>query len=463
MKRMFIPLCVGLVACPKDQPPQPTPVPVEQPSPSQTIAGAPPQSAARLGAPAQPNPPLTREAPELAWEARIGLTTYKTNILVHGGHVIVGSNGEDRQSTSDPLDGVWVLDPVTGSTRAHLIPPGQGEKDVNGVVVESNRLYFGTDQGMVYMGMLDGSVVWQADIGGDAEASGGLYDADRDGTGDVAIAAEGGDFHVLRGRDGRTLFTIPSSEGDYGQTGFVAPPALYDVTGDGVADVFAPGRDNWLHAVDGATGAPLWSNQHSSGLHGAPVIADTDGDGTPELIYTEAYSELHAVDPATGQLKWGAVLEHPDGGIEGLFGPVTWHPGMGCALVATAWWQELEGMYCVGPEGVYWRYTEPIGNITSGAVIGDVDGRNGFEVVFGTESGKLVAVDGRGEPVWIVEIGAPIEATPTLADIDGDGLLEILVASNDGFLRAFDTRGHAPALLGYHRGSTWNQGVLYQD
>ncbi len=460
MKRVIIPLCVGLVACPKDAPPQPTPVAPS--APVQTLQGAPP-SANALAERDRPPETLTRDAPTLAWEARIGLTTYRTTILVHQGHVIVGSNGEAWHSEQDPLDGVWVLDPVTGATRAHLIPPGGGEKDVNGVAAESNRLYFGTDQGMVYLGLLDGSVVWQAEIGGDAEAAPGLYRLDDVGYPDVAIAAEGGDFLVLSGDDGSIVHTISSSRGEYDQTGFVAPPALLDVTGDGISDLFAPGRDNWMHAVDGATGAPLWSNQHTSGLHGAPVLADTDGDGTPELIYTEAYSELHAVDPATGAWRWGANLEHPSGGIEGLFGAVTWHPGLGCALVGTAWWGEQEGLYCVGPEGVYWRYTEPTGNITSGAVIGDVDGRNGFEVVFGTESGKLIALDGRGEPVWILEIGAPIECTPTMADIDGDGLLEILVASNDGYLRAFDTRGKAPALLGYHRGSTWNQGVLYQD
>jgi hypothetical protein len=73
-----------------------------------------------------------------------------------------------------------------------------------------------------------------------------------------------------------------------------------------------------------------------------------------------------------------------------------------------------------------------------------------------------VAVDGRGEPVWTLDVGAPIECTPVLADIDGDGLLEILTASNDGFLRAWDTEGRAPALLGTHRGSTWNTGVLFE-
>ena len=443
-----------LAGCPRQGPP-PAPAPVPQPQPATTIAGAPP--------PHQANPApatLGRQAPTLKWQAPVGLTTYKTTILVQGGQVILGSNGEDWKREDDPLDGVWVLDAATGATRAHLIPPGQGEKDVNGVAIDGDTLVFGTDQGQVYKATKGGTVLWQASIGGDAEAAPGLYHADSDGVPDVAIAAEGGAFHVLSGRTGELMFSIPSAEGDYGQTGFLAPPALLDVTGDGVRDVFAPGRDNWMHAVDGRSGEPLWSNQHSSALHGAPVVARTLGDDRIQLLYTTAYSELHAVDPATGALLWGAELEHPDGGVEGLFGPITWHPGLGCALVSTAWWQELEGMYCVGPQGTHWRHTEATGNITSGAVIGDVDGRHGFEVVFGTESGRVVAVDGRGEPVWILDIGAPVECTPTLADLDGDGLLELLVASNDGLLRVFDTRGKAPALLGYHRGSTWNQGVL---
>ncbi len=453
----ILPLLAALtLGCPKDAP-LPPPAPVARPPQPPTLQGAPP------AVPAPAAATTGRDRPTPKWESRIGLTTYKTTILVHGGRIILGSNGEAWKSEQDDLDGVWVLDAATGGTLAHLIPPGPGEKDVNGVALDGDHVIFGTDQGVVYRARLDGTVLWQAALGGDAEAAPGLFHSDSDGVPDVAIAAEGGDFHVLSGRDGASLFRIASAEGAYGQTGFLTPPALFDVTGDGVPDVFAPGRDNWLHAVDGRSGEPLWSNQHHSALHGAPVLARTTGDGRWQLLYTEAYSGLHAVDPATGQLLWGAELEHPGGGIEGLFGPITWHPGAGCALVGTAWWQEQEGLYCVGPEGVHWRYTEPEGNITSGAVIGDVDGRDGFEVVLGTESGRIVALDGRGEPVWTLDAGGPVECTPTLADIDGDGLLELLVASQDGFLRAYDTRGKAPALLGSHRGSTWNHGVLYED
>jgi hypothetical protein len=110
-----------------------------------------------------------------------------------------------------------------------------------------------------------------------------------------------------------------------------------------------------------------------------------------------------------------------------------------------------------------WRWTEPTGNITSGAVVGDVDGRPGPEVVFGTESGRLLALDTAGQPVWTVSLGAPVECTPTLADIDGDGLTEVLVAVQDGFLRAYETAGRAPAALGYHRGDAYNRGTLFVD
>jgi outer membrane protein assembly factor BamB len=449
-----------LTACPKEAPLEPVPVPAS--GPVQSVHGGPP-SAESIDERGRPPVALTKAAPSMAWEQRVGLTSYRSTILVHGGRVILGSNGEGWHSEQDSLDGVWLLDAGSGRVLSHLVPPGTGEKDVNGVALDGDSLIFGTDQGLVYKARPDGQVLWIADIGGDAEAAPGLYEANGDGILDVAIAAEGASFLVLDGRSGQPLHRIASSMGDYGQRGFVAPPALYDVTGDGVLDIFAPGRDNWMHAVDGASGQPLWSNQHTSGLHGAPALADSDGDGLPELIYTESYSDLHAVDPVTGQWRWGASLEHPSLGIEGLFGPVTWHPGLGCALVGTAWWREQEGLYCVGPEGVYWRYTEPTGNITSGAVLGDVDGRHGFEIVFGTESGKLVALSGRGEPVWVLELGAPIECTPTLADIDGDGLLEIIVASNDGFVRAYDTAGKAPALLGYHRGDRANTGLQVQD
>ncbi len=456
--RLFPLLAVGLVACPKQRAPEPSPLPPA--SPVSHREGAPP-SADELRPPVG-SPPGSAAPPRLAWEARVGLTSYRSTIQLHGGRVILGSNGEAWHAEDDPLDGLWIVEASSGRVLAHLVPPGSGEKDVNGVAIDAGAMIFGTDQGVVYKASMDGTVLWQRDIGGDAEAAPALYDANGDGTPDVAIGAEEGDFFVLDGRTGQPLHRIASSVGEYDQTGFVAPAALFDATGDGVPDVFAPGRDNWMHAVDGRSGEPLWSVQHSSGLHGAPVVVDTDGDGRPELVYSEAYSDLHAVDPATGALRWGVSLEHPDGGIEGLFGAITWDPGLGCAMLGTAWWGELEGMLCAGPEGLHWRHTEPAGNVTSGAVIGDVDGRHGFERVFGTEAGTLVAVDGRGEPVWTLDVGAPIECTPVLADIDGDGLLEILTASNDGFLRAWDTEGRAPALLGTHRGSTWNTGVLFE-
>lgn len=395
------------------------------------------------------------------WALHIGRTTYKTTLHVVDGKVIVGSNGDDWRAADDDADGVYVIDAANGHLIRQIVPPGGGERDVNGVALaEDGALVFGTDQGTLYKTDAAGQVLWSASLGGDVEAAPALADFDRDGVLDVAVGAEDGDFFMIDGRTGKIRYRYPTGQGDYGQGGFLAPAALFDITGDGVPEIYAPGRDGELRAIDGGQAIVRWSDRRHSGMHSAPIIVDTDGDESVEVVYAESYSTIVAAEPASGRVVWQRELEHPGGGIEGLFGPLGWHPTARCVLVATAWWGEREGVYCVGPKGVRWRYEEPRQNITSGVVVGDVDGQPGQEAVFGTESGSVIAVDSMGKRVWSYPTGGPVECTPTLADIDQDGLLEVLVASNDGTLRALETAGKAPAAVGYHRGSPRNDGVL---
>jgi hypothetical protein len=406
--------------------------------------------------------------PSPKWSAHIGLTGFRTTIQVSNHSVFAPSNGREwhpsmgAPAQPDPDDGIWVLDAATGRVTRHIVPPGNGEKDVNGVAIDGSRLVWGTDQGILYQSDRSGRIAWKVDLGGDVEGAPAMADFTRDGVADVAVGAEDGDFFLIDGSDGTVLKRFPSEGTMYDQMrGFLAAPALWDVSGDGVKDVFAPGRDGRMRSIDGASGLVRWTTEHDSALHGAPVITDTDGDGRPELVYTACYSTVTVADAASGEELWQQVLEHPGVGIEGLFSAVTWHPELACALVGTAWWGTQEGFYCVSRTGVKWRYTEPSGNITSGAVIGDTDGRPGNEVVFGTESGKVVAVDATGKAVWSWKAGGPVETTPTMLDLDDDGLNEILVASQDGLLTALDTAGKAPPLLSYHRGSATNDGALF--
>jgi len=407
------------------------------------------------------NPGEGLPTPVVKWSTTICNTTYRSTIHVLDQRIVVNSNGDAWHSEEDLRDGLYVLSTQTGQVLAQIVPPGDGEKDVNGVAMDRDMAYWGTDQGVLYRSDLRGNIAWRAKLGGDVEGAPALADLNRDGVLDVIAGAEEGDLFAFSGSSGKLLFKFAPNPEQSWRPSFQTTVALFDATGDGVPDVFAPSRDITMYAIDGASGELLWTRQHDSALHGAPIVVDTDGDGTPELVYTACYSELYVVDPRTGTEKWSAELEHPGGGIEGMFSPVGFHPQWGCVLVSTAWWGEQEGLYCISERGVHWRYTEPTENISSGVVIGDVDGKPGAEAIFGTESGRVIAVDASGTPVWVHQAGGPIECTPTLADIDGDGLLEVIAADNSGQLTAIETRGRAPAILGYYRGSPHNGGALF--
>lgn len=425
------------------------------------VAEAPEQGSGQSSA-ESPRAPADAPPQVELWRADIGLTNYRSTIHVHRGLVLVNSNGLDRAQLKDPLDGVHIFEANTGRRRLHIVPAGQGDKDTNGLAISGDTVVFGTDQGLVHAYSLSGAPRWSRRLGGgDVEVLPALADFNADGVVDVAIGEEGGDFYVLNGRDGVPIYTVKTGVGSYGQEGYNATVALFDVTGDGTDDIFLPGRDNTLRALDGRTGKILWEIVRTSGLHGSPIVVDTDGDGTRELIASEAYSEVLVVEPRSGALRWVQTLTHPTGGVEGLFSPLTWLPERRCVMTGTAWWGRREGFYCVGAKGPVWRHTEAAGNISSGAVLGDVTGDGQTNVVFGTESGAIVALDLDGGLAWRLEVGAPVECTPTLADVNGDGTLELLVAVNDGTLRVYGTAGRGPAALGYHRGGAANTGVLY--
>lgn len=396
------------------------------------------------------------EGVEEIWRARIGKTTYRSTIHVTGDWVVVNSNGEDLKSSDDRLDVVWILRAETGEEVRRIKPPGRGEKDCNGIALADDHLVFGTDQGVVYSYDWFGRLLWSRRLDGDVEAAPALVDLDLDGYLDVAVGSEAGTFYALEGKAGRELWRHRAGKGDYDQTGFVAVPAIHDVDRNGTPDVLVPSRDQVFRALNGATGKELWRFRGGSGMHGSPVLIDPDGDGSPDVVFSEAYRRVYMADAATGRVRWSSEVDY------GLMGPIGYYPEAGCVVVGTAWGRGTERISCLDQSSgaERWRWTQQGANITSGFVVGDVDGSPGAELVFGTEAGTLVALDPEGHEVFVENVGGPIECTPTLADVDEDGKLDVLVAANDGYLRVYRTSGFPPAAIGYFRGDRGNGGRL---
>lgn len=97
---------------------------------------------------------------------------------------------------------------------------------------------------------------------------------------------------------------------DGGPKGYIAPPSLTDITGDGILDIIAPCYGNKLTALDGATDNVLWQkNLPGTETICTPAIGHFTDDHIPDVFFIYAtglaptffnYVAL-MIDGATGQ------------------------------------------------------------------------------------------------------------------------------------------------------------------
>jgi len=179
-------------------------------------------------------------------------------------------------------------------------------------------------------------------------------------------------------------------------------PLLVDLTADGVPDIVVGTMSGHVVAVNGATGARLWTQSAlsaTSSINSSPSAADVDGDGRPEIFVG---SGAATANPGPGALL---SFEH-DGTVRAGFPLNVW-------------------------DGVYPVSRAP--GIHSSPAIGDVDQDGQPEVVFGTLAWKSiwsVSVDGQ------VEAGFPYNShdtnfsTPALADLNGDGVTDFVIGQD---------------------------------
>jgi len=79
---------------------------------------------------------------------------------------------------------------------------------------------------------------------------------------------------------------------------------------------------------------------------------------------------------------------------------------------------------------------DPVGQIQSSPVVGDVDGDGLPDIVFGAPNGLVYGYHGDGSLVdgFPLSTGGSINSSPVIADVILGGPIEIVVASEDGFL-----------------------------
>lgn len=463
---------ITLSACTSSAPPSPEPAirPVAlPPAPPVIPVTATPESTGEFDvvgvvpSDAGPTPPVRNvQYARLAvkWTAKVGKTTFRTTMALADGSVVIGTHGATLDGENEASDGVYVLAATTGAQTRLIATPGAGDRDVGGVAIDGDTVYFTADNRQIVAASLAGKLLWTAEASGKVRPAPALADLDGDGAIDVVVGDESGALRAIAGASGKPLWTVKTGESEYGARGYIAAAAIADLDGDGHDDVVAAARDAIVAAYRGKDGGVLWQKRGDSGIHASPTIADFDLDGAPEVLAAWAYSEVSVLDGKTGASRWTTNLQRDDGGIEGLFATPTPLPGAPGVLVAgTAWWDEADGVILVGAEARKFRAFE--GRVTASAVVVDLDNDGRAEAIVGTEKGALLAFTADGRRAALAQLGGPIEATAMVVDVDADGALELLVASNDGILTCFSTPATGRPYVSRFRGeSAHNRGDL---
>ncbi len=279
------------------------------------------------------------------------------------------------------------------------------------------------------------------------EASPQLADVNGDGRLDVVLATADGTVRVLSGRTGRALRGWPRHQrvaphsrptarriGTL-RSGFLATPAVGDVTGDGRPDVIEPGLDGRIYGWSARgkvlrgfpyrigfaqPGAAADNAKLDAAIYASPALADLDGNGRLDIVFGAADQRIYAINGRGRNLPGWPVLarETPDADVA---------------------------------------------KILSSPAIGDLDGDGRPDVVEGTAeaygstpetTGRVYAFDHTGKrlPGWPIAppglsadgiplAGEGVPMSPVLADVDGDKRDEVAVAAFTGNLALYGGDG----------------------
>ena len=415
---------------------------------------------------AQPDPQLLETQLLLKWKTYIGLTTFKTNMVVNGGHIYVGSNGHHfKDYFLDHDNGVCILDARTGKLQKRLADETFGDMDVNGVVLDGDHIYFGNDNEEMLCYNTKGQLLWRMPASGDVEAQPVLIDANSDCVNDVVYATESGEIACLDSRTGNVLWSFKTKDfTGWKKTdsrfvfkvnawfnngpGFMNKPAVVDLNHDGIPDVVYSARDGFAYAVNGKTGALLWKYEHNISFNSiTPSVQQKNGK---TLLYLPSnieegksnYNEYlvcldengHVIDKV--KTGFDVSTDALPLSYKGKFITVSYDSILAIDMANHTVLKQPLGINNnkYNEKTRRWYHA----SVTMTPILIDLMGFGSNQLVVMDQSAKVYVLD----PVSLVtlrEFKLPdgTEANPLVADIDGDGKLEMLVSSYDGFLYCF--------------------------
>ncbi|MCC5939034.1 MAG: PQQ-binding-like beta-propeller repeat protein [Lunatimonas sp.] len=287
-------------------------------------------------------------------------------------------------------------------------------------------------------------LLWEANfhlIG--SQSSPRAVDLTQDGVLDIVIGAGRNEFQeteqgvlAINGQDGSLIWSHAAADQIYGSATF------YDITDDGIPDVFIGGRSCQFRAIDGKTGKLIWKYENTDINH--PIlryarfnfnhsvqIADQNGNGYPELLLSNGgnYEAL----PYMTENRFPAVIMVLDSKTGEVLAADTVPDGQESYMTPLAFQQPWES----NPTVVFGTGGETLDGSLFLVSLSDLMENN-------LSNAERIATD----------TGHGFIAPPAIADVNQDGFMDIIAISHGSRVFAID---------GKSRETIWTQHISHTE
>lgn len=302
---------------------------------------------------------------------------------------------------------------------------------------------------------ISGAVKWQCKTRG-SDSPPTLADLDKDGNFEIVHGEFGGYVKCINAEDGTSAWEIPVDLNSWIQTA----PTIVDLDNNGQLD-FVVGSWNFkgldsIYAFRGDNQKLLWSYPVHDYMYHGTAVADLDNDGKPELLVGSYNDTLYCINGENGTTQWKYTAS---GGYIGS--PATIadldHDGS-CDVVFMSSYQ----VTALSNTGVLkWQYNIPgYEQSFRGAAIADINNDAFPDVIFGTNKGKLIALNGNnGSVIWTLDLAAhygnakfALDHAPLVADFDHDDTLDIFIVGGHAEYPAFQNNFGRAYMISANKG-----------
>jgi len=305
-----------------------------------------------------------------------------------------------------------------------------------------------------------GAVKWQRSTRG-SDSPPTIADIDNDGKPEILHGEFGGYVMCINAENGSKAWEIPVDLNSWIQTA----PTIVDLDNDGQLDFVVAtwtfsGDTNKVYAYRGNDHTPLWNYLVYDVTYHGTAVADLDNDGKPELVIGSYNDTLYCINGENGTTAW---KYRASGGYIGAPATIADLDNDGnCEVIFVSGYK----VTALSNAGLHkWHYNIPgYQGAFRGVAVADINNDEDKDVIFGTDGGKVIALNGsNGSLIWSKDLAAHygnpdfgFDHAPLVADFDDDDSLEVFIVGGYGNYPPHNDFGRAYMITaGIGNGPEW--------